>query len=133
MTVPRVILSVIGSICVLTGCFIFAAPKSFYDMIPGLSQMGPFNAHFVGDVGLAYLSGGAILVAGGLLADRRVALAGGLWFCLHSLFHLQIWAHRGFPFDRIFWFDLVAVVLPAFLVLWAALNIRSERTLRSHT
>ncbi|MCB9972649.1 MAG: hypothetical protein H6847_14155 [Hyphomonas sp.] len=86
-------------------------------------MMGPFSVHFIRDVGLAYLAGGAILITGGALADRRLALAGALWFVLHALFHLQIWVHRGLPFDHIFWFDLFAVIAPSFLALVSGLKL----------
>ena len=128
MTVWRLILSAIGSVSVLTGVFIFSFPNTFYDAIPGLNLMGPFSVHFIRDVGLAYLAGGCVLTASGALSDRRLAFAGVLWFVLHALFHLQIWLHRGLPFDHIFWFDLFAVILPSVLALWAGLKLPQRET-----
>ncbi len=122
MTVCRLIILALGGMSVLAGAVIFAAPQAFYEAVPGLDLMGPFNGHFVRDVGLAYLAGGIVLIAGGLLADRRLALAGALWFCLHALFHIQIWMHRGWPIDDIFRFDLLAVIAPGSLALWASLK-----------
>lgn len=123
MTVWGFILLAIGSVSALTGLYIFAAPLAFYDAVPGLNLMGPFSVHFIRDVGLAYLAGGAVLIASGALQDRRLALAGALWFVLHALFHLQIWVHRGLPFDHIFWFDLFAVIAPSFLALLSGLKL----------
>lgn len=123
MTVWRLIILALGGISVLTGVVIFAAPQAFYDAVPGLDLMGPFNGHFIRDVGLAYLAGGIVLVPAGRLADRRLALAGTLWFCLHALFHIEIWVHRRWPIDDIFRFDLLAVIAPGSLALWASLKI----------
>lgn len=103
----------------LTGLFILALPETFYALVPGLSAMGPFNSHFVRDVGLAFLASGALLGWGARTGAAAVALAGVLWPLLHAVFHVQVWSHRGFPFDGIFAFDLAAVILPPFLALLA--------------
>lgn len=103
----------------MTGLFIFAQPETFYELVPGLSAMGPFNSHFVRDVGLAFLASGALLGWGTRMGTPAIALAGVLWPLLHAFFHVQVWGHRGFPFDGIFAFDLAAVIVPPFLALLA--------------
>jgi hypothetical protein len=103
----------------LTGLFILALPETFYALVPGLSLMGPFNSHFIRDVGLAFLASGGLLGWGVLRQAASIALAGAFWPALHAIFHVQIWSHRGFPFDGIFAFDLAAVILPPFLALLA--------------
>lgn len=103
----------------LTGLFILAQPEAFYGLVPGLAAMGPFNSHFVRDVGLAFLASGALLGWGARLEVTAIALAGVLWPLLHAIFHLQVWSHRGFPFDAIFAFDLAAVIAPPGLALVA--------------
>ena len=123
MTVWRLILVTIGGISFLSGTFIFSSPRAFYDAIPGLNLMGPYSVHFIRDVGLAYLAGGCVLTASGVLSDRRLAIAGALWFILHALFHMQIWHHRGLPFDHVFSFDLFAVNLPSALAFLAGLKL----------
>ena len=37
------------------GVFMLVAPLSWYDAVPGVPATGPFNPHFVRDVGAAYL------------------------------------------------------------------------------
>jgi hypothetical protein len=103
----------------LTGLFILACPEKFYGMVPGLSGMGPFNSHFIRDVGLAFIASGGLLGWGAVRHLHALVLAGILWPSLHAAFHLQIWGHRGFPLDRIFLFDLVAVIAPPALALTA--------------
>jgi hypothetical protein len=101
----------------LTGIYVFFSPMAFYEMTPGLKLMGPFNMHFIRDVGLAFIASGGILGWGCYTGARSLAYAGIAWPVLHAGFHLQIWGHRGFPFDHIFAFDMVAVILPPLLAL----------------
>lgn len=115
----RAVLIGLGVIWVLTGIHIFVDPMGFYEMVPGLKLMGPFNMHFIRDVGLAFVASGGALAFGAYAETRSLMLAGIAWPGLHALFHIQIWGHRGFPFDGIFVFDLVAVIVPPFLALLA--------------
>jgi hypothetical protein len=101
----------------LAGAAIFALPELFYKVVPGVKLFGPFNAHFIQDVGLVYLASGVIGLYGLRSGSAELCIAGALWSCLHGLFHLHLWWHRGFPVDGIFLFDLGFVILPPFLVL----------------
>ena len=121
----RIFLIALGAIWVLTGAFILLDPEGFYAAIPGLAAMGPFSVHFIRDVGLAFLASGGAVVWGGWRGAVAVVLAGLGWPFLHGLFHVQIWAHRGFPLDFIFAFDLVVVIAPPFLGLLAARRMRA--------
>jgi hypothetical protein len=109
-----------GLVWLLTGAIIFADPMGFYERTPGLKLMGPFNMHFVRDVGIAFVASGATLTCGGWTKARALVLAGSAWPVLHAVFHVQIWGHRGFPLDGIFAFDLLAVIAPPVLVLLLA-------------
>ena len=40
------------------GVFMLIAPLSWYDAVPGVPATGPFNPHFVRDIGAAYLVAG---------------------------------------------------------------------------
>ena len=124
----RMILLVLGGVSLGTGCFIFVAPRAFYELIPGLDLMGPFSVHFIRDVGLAFLASGGALIWGGWRRNRTAAICGAAWPCLHAVFHLQIWGMRGFPLDHIFVFDLVTVITTAGLFLVAALRLRSRES-----
>ncbi len=96
----------------------------FYEIVPGLKFMGPFNIHFFRDVGLAFVASGGALAWGAYMFAQRLVCAGLAWPSLHALFHIQIWGHRGFPLDGIFAFDLVAVIGPPLLALLAVWNFR---------
>lgn len=90
----RVVLLVIGGLWVSTGGAIFVDPRGFYDLTPGVAMMGPYNVHFIRDVGLGFLASGAMTALGAWRHDRRLVLAGTLWPLLHALFHVQIWSPR---------------------------------------
>ena len=45
------------------GVAMLGAPLTWYDTVPGVPTTGPFNPHFVRDIGAAYLVVGASLAA----------------------------------------------------------------------
>lgn len=114
----------LGVLWILTGLLIFADPMRFYEIVPGLKLMGPFNIHFIRDVGLAFVASGGALAWGAYVSAQLLVYAGLAWPSLHALFHIQIWGHRGFPLDGIFAFDLVAVIGPPLLALLATWKFR---------
>ena len=113
----RGLLIAIGLAHVLTGLVAFFAPQFFYDSVPGLSMMGPFNLHFIRDLGLAFAASGAAVVYGAIRPIRTVAIAGALWPFLHALFHIRIEVARGLPMDMVMWFNLLAVIAPGLAVM----------------
>jgi hypothetical protein len=119
----RNILFIIAGVSILTGFYIFFAPQRFYDSTPGLEMMGPFSIHFIRDVALAFLVSGGAMGWGAWKFNNAVAITGAAWPTLHAVFHIQIWGVRGFPFDSIFAFDVFAVIIPAFVALYAAVKL----------
>jgi len=103
----------------LAGAAIFALPELFYELTAGVSLFGPFNAHFIRDVGLVYLAGGLTGLYGLRSGSAQLWIAAAIWACLHGVFHLHVWIHRGFPFDGILILDLDLglVIVPAFVAL----------------
>jgi uncharacterized protein YjeT (DUF2065 family) len=92
-------LVIVGLLNVLNGLFMLAAPDAWYARVIGNVPMGMMDAHFIRDVGFAYLASGAGLIWGirtGPLA-AAFALAGAVWPILHALFHLELWAMQGAP------------------------------------
>lgn len=66
------------------------APLSFYDTVPGVVTTGPFNAHFIRDIGAAYLAAAGSLAAFAWRprASRPALLAAAGFLVLHSAIHL---------------------------------------------
>ena len=59
------------AVWLLAGTAIFLAPGHFYALTPGVALFGPFNAHFIRDVGLVYVASGLVVLI--LLPNRSQA------------------------------------------------------------
>jgi len=72
---------------------------AWYDAIPGVTATGPFNHHFILDIGMAFLASGGLLALGALrtASAASFALAGATWPILHALIHVAGWFTDGFP------------------------------------
>lgn len=111
------LLAVLGLSLLANGLFMLVAPEPWYHLIPGVPETGPFNPHFVRDIGCAYgVAGGSLLW---LLREARAwpaAFAGGIFLALHALTHVYD-ALQGRITPEHLASDAVAVLLPAVLVL----------------
>jgi hypothetical protein len=47
---------IVGLLQLAIGVTMLFGPQSFYDLVPGVNETGPFNPHFVRDVGSAFLA-----------------------------------------------------------------------------
>ena len=122
----RSIAAFFGVLSVVNGSIMLLAGPSWYASVPGASETGPYNPHFVQDIGAAFLVAGLAL---GARAWRPryywpAAVAGAGLLAAHALIHLVAIAaghdhHTGF--------DLAAVVLPSALALYSAFPNRGER------
>lgn len=118
------ILTVIGAIYALNALVMWFLPVWWYTTVPGITMMGPFNLHFVRDIGLVYLVSGLGLIYGA--RAPQVALFGSLWPALHAVFHAWIFVQRGMPMDLIAATNLVLIQFPAWLSLWSSVKLRSD-------
>jgi hypothetical protein len=106
------------------GAFMLAAPPLWYDSVPGLAHTGPFNAHFVSDIGVAYLVASLALLARAWRPRYwPAAVAGAAFMCGHAMIHvldiaLQRTGNAGI--------DVGLVIVPALLAAWAAFPAKSE-------
>jgi hypothetical protein len=120
----RLIAAVLAIPTVLNGLAMLVAGPLWYETVPGVPETGPFNPHFVQDIGAAFL------VAGLALAVRAwrprywpAAVAGAGFLAAHALLHLMILAggHAHYPA-----FDLLAIVLPSAAALYSAFPSQGE-------
>ena len=121
----RSIATVLAVLTALNGSIMLLAAATWYESVPGVSETGPYNPHFVHDLGAAFL------VAGLALAARAwrtrywpAAVAGAGFLAAHALLHLAMIA---FGHDHYAVFDLIAVVLPSALALYSAFPDPGER------
>lgn len=72
------------------GVFMIVAPESWYWSVPGVPDRGPFNQHFIRDIGFVYLLGGAAFIYGAIYTHNRVLLwlAPTAWLSAHAIFHV---------------------------------------------
>jgi hypothetical protein len=118
------------------GLFMLASPERWYFAVPGVTDTGPFNQHFVRDIGLIFLFIGTAFLAGAMLPRYRIVLwlAPTLWLWGHALFHFWEVA-VGICGPAVLLRDFPAVTLPAVigtvLTFWAASEGRAAEAART--
>jgi len=72
------------------GLFMLVAPAVWYEFVPGVTDTGFFNQHFIRDIGIIQLFLGLAFGIGMFRAERRIGLwaAATLWLSAHAVFHL---------------------------------------------
>lgn len=86
----RVLAGLIGLFDTANGLYMALLPRAWFNGAPGAAATGPFNPHFVSDIGFAYLAGGLALLAFAWNPRWRLAAFGASGFLgFHALFHLS--------------------------------------------
>ena len=122
-----------GSFLSANGLFMLIAPAVWYELVPGVTDTGFFNQHFIRDIGMIQLFLGVAFVVGLIWPAHRVALwaAATLWLSAHAVFHLWEVA-VGICAPSVILRDFPAVSLPAIigvaLTLWAVSHGRTVRS-----
>lgn len=121
MTLRLTILWLIALSLAANGLYMLVAPESWYHAMPTVSHTGPFNPHFVRDIGAAYLacSGALVWLALGREGGSAAALTGGTFLLFHGLIHLWDTIAGRATFAHLTQ-DFVTVLLVPVLVLWLA-------------
>ncbi len=112
------------------GAWMLRAPEHWYHNLPaGVPDTGPFNEHFVRDLGAVFLLMGLALVWAAARANLRVVILSVIsgFYVLHAILHVWDTA-RGFLGPEHWALDAGGVYLPVVLLLavtvWAK---RAER------
>ena len=106
------------------GVFMLVAPSAWYEFVPGVTQTGFFNQHFIRDIGLIQLFIGAAFCVGWARPEWRIGLwaVATLWLAAHAAFHFWEVA-VGICAPSAILRDFPGVSLPALigavLTLWA--------------
>ena len=122
----------LGVAATANGLFMLSSPEAWYLAVPGVTTTGPFNQHFIRDIGLIFLFIGTALLAGAALPRYRVVLwlVPTLWLWGHALFHFWEVA-VGICGPSAIARDFPAVTLPALigtaLVVWSIAEGRAAR------
>lgn len=114
------------------GIYMLVSPVGWYFAVPGVTTTGPFNQHFLRDIGIVFLFLGAAFLIGARRPEYRVVLWGGatLWLACHALFHFWEVA-VGICGATTLLRDFPAVTFPALLgallTCWAVRERRSPQ------
>jgi hypothetical protein len=102
------------------GLIMLGFPAGWYASVPGVAESGPFNPHFIRDIGAAYFVAGAAFVWFAINRSvRAAAQAGAAFLAMHALVHLwDAAAGREHPHQLLI--DLPTVFLPPALAIWIA-------------
>ena len=107
---------VLGVAAGVNGLYMLYAPESWYFAVPGVTTTGPFNQHFIRDIGLIFLFLGTAFLVGAARPQYRIVLwaTATLWLWGHALFHFWEVA-VGICGPSAIARDFPAVTLPAIL------------------
>lgn len=108
-----IVAAILGLGAVANGLFMLVDPANWYFIIPGVTNTGPFNQHFIRDIGMIYGFVGVCFIVGAWLEERRALLwiLGTVWLAAHALFH--IWeVTAGICGPRQLLIDFPDVILP---------------------
>jgi hypothetical protein len=120
---------VMGMLAELNGLYMLISPANWYFAVPGVTTTGPFNQHFIRDIGLIFLFVGTAFLVGSFRPQYRVLLwaMATLWLGGHALFHFWEVA-VGICGPSALARDFPAVTLPsilgALLTFWAISDAR---------
>ena len=108
----------LGLLSLANGVFMLTAPEPWYWAIPGVPDRGPFNQHFIRDIGFIYVLIGATFSYGAVYARHRFQLwlLPTAWLALHAAFH--VWEVAvGICGPESLIEDFAGVTLPAVLAI----------------
>lgn len=83
------IAAIMGLGAIVNGLYMLVTPVKWYFAIPGVTNTGAFNQHFVRDIGMTYAFVGTALVTGAWTIAKRLILwaIAAVWLIAHALFH----------------------------------------------
>jgi len=113
------IAALLGLAALANGVLMTIAPETWYWMVPGVPDRGPFNQHFLRDIGMNYSLIGAAFILGAIDTKHSLTLwlMPTAWLTGHAIFH--VWeVFVGICGPEFLIIDFGGVTLPALLALW---------------
>jgi uncharacterized protein YjeT (DUF2065 family) len=132
LIVVFILVAINGIFLSANGLFMLVAPSVWYELVPGVTDTGFFNQHFIRDIGIIQLFLGVAFGIGMIRPEHRIGLwaAATLWLGAHAVFHFWEVA-VGICSPSVILRDFPAVTLPAIigaaLTLWAIRQSRAGR------
>lgn len=122
-----VLLGLLAIVYLFSGLALLLFSKAMFDSLP--QYYGTFNAHFVKDAGLAFMSSGLLLCLAVFRAKQRLlfSFSASLFVVFHGLLHVQMLVTGMVP-PGFVTYELLQVVIPAglLLVLVCILYVRRD-------
>jgi hypothetical protein len=120
-TAKRGLAALLALVMGANGVVMLAAGAWWYGAVPGVTQTGPYNPHFVKDIGAAYLvvAGALAWRSGRPAAGQGAMVAAAAFLVLHAFIHVADAAggmHMAHDLVR----DLGGIFLPALIAVWLA-------------
>jgi len=117
----RIAAAILATALGVNGLVMLFAGRWWYAAVPGVIETGPYNAHFVMDIGASYLvvAGALVWRAARPTAGQGAVVAAGAYLVLHALIHLAhatLCGRFGAELVR----DLPGVYLPTLITVWIA-------------
>ncbi len=112
------------------GLFMLAAPEVWYQSVPGVTETGPYNGHFVADIAMAFLASAAGLVLAARINPVMVPaalIAPAVFLGGHAVLHFLEFFHGTFAMAEIAR-DTFTILLPGLLPAWFLWAGRSTLT-----
>ncbi len=118
--IDRIVQILIGLPAVFSivfGTHMLLEPNGWYEYLETVKATGPANAHFIRDIGIAYIASGMILCFAALHPGLRwsAGILGNLWLTLHGGLHIYE-VHAGIGSHSIFLRDAPGVLGPPAMV-----------------
>jgi hypothetical protein len=111
--ITRALAALLGLFHTANALYMLTAPRAWFAAAPGASDTGPFNPHFVADVGFAFLAGGLAFLAFAWRPKLKlIALGASGFLVFHALLHLWGVANGHSHYALV---DVLAIALPAFV------------------
>lgn len=121
--IKRVLAGLLGAMNVANGLIMLFDGLNWYHRVPGVTDTGPYNPHFVQDIGLAFIvAGGALIARAWRPALWPAALTGAAFIAAHGMLHLI-----GIGHSHHAQFDIALLIVPSLVAVWAALPSRENR------
>lgn len=120
MTAKSTTALILGGLLAANGAVMLGWPADWYAGVPGVAERGPFNSHFVRDIGIVFMIAGASAAwTAWRPAAWPAAMAGAVFMWAHALFHL-VEALGGHVGHAIAMAELPPFLLGAAVALWVA-------------
>ena len=115
----RVLYSIFAILTLINGIWMLAAPESWYKDLPAaVPDTGPYNGHFIRDLGVVFvlIGAGFFWCAARLHQSKPVLLVITLFFVGHAILHVLDLLESRLPHSH--WrIDAPAVFLPALTLI----------------